>query len=119
MITIEKNTDIKIKCYKCGNEYLMSMMRMDPNGKNLACRNCLERKPVHKQEMKKAEDAKIQKSQKEESPMKEYFCKECKFNFKRAKHITVSICPYCGSGNINVKGSTARIMADAFRMKGD
>lgn len=95
------------------------MMRMDPNGKNLMCRNCLERKPVQK-ETKTATESKTRKSSKqEESPMKEYFCKACKYNFKRAKHLTITTCPYCGSGNINVKGSTARIMADAFRMKGD
>ena len=119
MKIIEKNTDVKIKCYTCGNEYAMNMMRMHPNGKNLACRSCLERKPVQKQETKQgSEEAK--KSQKVEDPaMKEYFCKECKYNFKRAKHLTIATCPYCGSGNINVKGSTARIMADAFRMKGD
>ena len=96
------------------------MMRMDPNGKNLMCRNCLERKPIQRQEVKQADDAKTKKSSKtDESPMKEYFCRECKYNFKRAKHLTITTCPYCGSGNINVKGSTARIMADAFRMKGD
>ncbi len=52
--------------------------------------------------------------------MKEYFCKACKYNFKRTKHLVISACPYCGSsGSVNVKGSTARIMADAFKMKGD
>ena len=117
---IEKNTDVTIKCYKCGNEYTMNMMRMDPNGKSLACRNCLERKPVQKQEAKPALEEKALKSQKQEEPaMKEYFCKGCKYNFKRAKHLVISTCPYCGSGNIMTKGSTARIMSDAFRMKGD
>ena len=52
--------------------------------------------------------------------MKEYFCKECKYSFKRAKHLVVSACPYCGSsGSIAVKGSAARIIADAAKMKGD
>ena len=114
MITIERNTDVKIKCHKCGNEYSMDMMRMDPNGKNLACRNCLERKPVQKQDMK----TEI-KSQKQETIMKEYFCKSCKYNFSRAKHLTLSTCPYCGaSGSLMAKGSTAKIMADSFKMKG-
>ena len=80
MIKIEKNTDVKIKCYKCGNEYAMGMMRMGADGKNLVCRNCLERKPVQKQEQAKAETA---KTQKEEPAAKEYFCRECKYNFKR------------------------------------
>mgnify|MGYP001619011419 CR=1 FL=1 len=115
---IERNTDVKIKCYKCGNEYSMSMMRMDPNGKNLACRNCLERKIVHKSEIPIKTETKNQKQ--EESHIREYFCKECKYNFKRAKHIVVSTCPYCGSsGTVISKGSTARIMAEAFKMKGD
>lgn len=116
MRIIEKNTDFKIKCYKCGNEHPMNMMRMDPNGKNLVCRGCLDRKVSSNTTTK--EESKSQKTQ-EEPAMKEYFCKACKYNFKRAKHLAVSTCPYCGSGNINVKGSTARIMADAFRMKGD
>ncbi len=94
----------------------MGMIRMDPNGKNLVCRNCLERKPVQKQEVKSSAET---KPKQEESHMKEYFCKECKYNFKRAKHLVVSTCPYCGSGKIMTKGSTARIIADAFRMKGD
>ena len=118
MAIIEKNTDVKIKCYKCGNEYGMDMMRMDPNGKNLVCRNCLERNVVQKQKVKETESNK-KPSKQDESPTKEYFCKACKYNFKRAKHLVISTCPYCGSGNVNVKGSTARIMADAFRMKGD
>ena len=107
----------------------MAMMRMDPNGKNLICRNCLERKPVQKQEQVKTDSAKIQKqsnaseiirSQLTESAVKEYFCKACKYSFKRAKHLTISNCPYCGSsGSIMIKGSTARIIADASKMKED
>ena len=116
MKIIEKNTDVKIKCYKCGNEHAMGMMRMDTNGKNLICRNCLERKVVKKES---AAEPKAQKSSKqEESTMKEYFCKDCRYNSKRAKHLTINTCPYCDSGNVITKGSTARIMADSFRMKG-
>ena len=118
MIIIERNTDIKIKCYKCGNEYQMSMMRMESNRMNLVCKNCLERKPVQKQEVKAVQENKQQKQQ--ETLMKEYFCKACKFSFKRAKHLTIRTCPYCGySGSIMVKGSTAKIIADAAKMKGD
>ena len=94
----------------------MAMMRIWPDGKNLMCRNCIERKPVQKTEAK-AEAFKA--PQKEEPSMKEYFCKACEYNFKRAKHLTINTCPYCGaSGSIIVKGSTARIIADASRMKG-
>ena len=115
MIKIDKNSEIKIKCHKCGNEYSMGMMRMDSNGKSLVCRNCLERKPVQRQNVN-AEA----KSQKQEHSIKEYFCRECRYSFKRAKHLIISTCPYCGSsGSIMVKGSTAKIMADAFKMKGD
>ena len=92
------------------------MMRIGPDRKNLMCRNCLERKPVQKQEPAKSET----KSQKQEPSLKEYFCKECKYSFSRAKHIIVSTCPYCGSsGYLMIKGSTARIIADAAKMKGD
>jgi len=94
------------------------MMRMDPNGKNLVCRNCLERKLIKKNETS-IKSEQTAKTQKDDSPTKEYFCKACKYNFRRAKHLVISTCPYCGSGNIMTKGSTARIMADAFRMKGD
>ncbi|MBI2652518.1 hypothetical protein HYX00_03540 [Candidatus Woesearchaeota archaeon] len=90
------------------------MMRMDPNGKNLVCRSCLERKTVQKEQTKA--DA---TSQKQEAVMKEYFCKSCKYNFSRAKHLTITTCPYCGSGSIMTKGSTSRIIADASKMKGD
>ena len=98
----------------------MDMMRMDPNGKSLVCRNCLERKPQQKEtsQAKVATESKAQKQ--EEQGIKEYFCKECKYNFSRAKHIIVSTCPYCGSsGKIMNKGSTARIIADASKMKED
>jgi len=120
VIIIDKNTDVRIKCFKCGNEYAMSMMRIDPNGKNLVCRNCLDRKVSSNTKPAEAIKSAQTRPQKQEGPaMKEYFCKGCKYNFKRAKHLAVSTCPYCGSGNINVKGSTARIMSDAFKMKGD
>ena len=58
MINIEKNTDVKIKCYKCGNEYTMAMMRVEPKSSNLTCRNCLDRKPVQKQEQTTKPEAK-------------------------------------------------------------
>lgn len=119
MIKIEKNTDAKIKCFKCGNEYLMDMMRMDTNRKNLVCRGCLERKPMGHAQPKAAAEIKAQ-SQQQESPMKEYFCKSCKYAFKRARHLAITTCPYCdSSGSVMVKGSTAKIMADAFKMNGD
>ena len=95
------------------------MMRMDTNGKNLVCRNCLERKPVGKKEQSKiAPENKTGKNQ--EPSTKEYFCKKCKYNFTRANHLAISTCPYCGaSGSIMSKGSTAKIIADASKMKGD
>lgn len=106
---------MRIKCRKCGNEYAMSMMRMAPDGKNLMCRSCIDGKPVRKQE------AVIESKQKKEeiSAFKEYFCKSCKYSFKRAKHLAVSTCPYCDSSSLMVKGSVARIMADVAKMKGD
>ncbi|MEK6828271.1 MAG: hypothetical protein AABX78_02880, partial [Nanoarchaeota archaeon] len=77
---------------------------------------CLERKIVQKHDITNSQV----KIQKQESPTKEYFCKECRYNFKRAKHITISTCPYCGSsGSLMIKGSTARIIADASKMKED
>ena len=90
-------------------------MRIDPNSNNLACRSCLERKPAQKQGQKIASE----KVEKNES-FKEYFCKQCKYNFKRAAHIGISTCPYCGaSGSVMIKGSTERIIADASKMKDD
>ena len=84
---------------------------MDPNGKNLVCRDCLERKVIQKQDNAKSEI-------KQELAIKEYFCKACKYNFSRAKQISVSACPYCGTpGSVVVKGSTAKIIADASKMK--
>lgn len=119
MRSIEKSSDVNIKCYKCGNEYTMSMMRIEPkSNNNLICRNCLERKPVQKQETIAITETKAKKQ--EEPAFKEYFCKECKYSFKRAKHITISTCPYCdASGSLMIKGSTARIIADAAKMKED
>ena len=93
----------------------MGMMRVCTDGKNLMCRSCIERKPVQKQEKAKAAES-MQKH--EEPAMKEYFCKQCKYNFKRAKHLAVKLCPYCGSKSVIAKGSTARIIADAAKMKG-
>lgn len=94
----------------------MAMMRIDPkSSNNLICRNCLERKPIQKQETIVTETTK-----KQEPSFKEYFCKSCKYSFKRAKHLKVTTCPYCGSsGSLMVKGSAARIIADAAKMKGD
>ncbi|MBS3114123.1 hypothetical protein J4448_03400 [Candidatus Woesearchaeota archaeon] len=89
-------------------------MRIGQDGKNLVCRNCLERKIVQKDITNS--EIKIQ----QQDHTKEYFCKECRYSFKRAKHITISTCPYCGSsGSLMIKGSTARIIADASKMKED
>ena len=92
----------------------MDMMRIGSDSKNLVCRNCLERKSVQKQDQKITATGKEQ-----ESDMKEYFCKACKYNFKRAKHLSMTTCPYCGTfGSIMVKGSTTKIISDASKMKG-
>ena len=113
---MERNTDVKIKCFKCGKLYTMDMMRIGPDGKNLVCRNCLDRKTAQKQELTKSSSE--SKALKEE-PMKEYFCKACKYNFTRAKHLAISTCPNCGSsGSLLLKGSTAKIISDASKMKG-
>ena len=93
------------------------MMRMDPNSNRFVCRSCLERKPAQKQEQpKNVAEAKTQKNE----PYKEYFCKQCKYNFKRASNIEIGACPFCGASNtLMVKGSAARIIADAAKMKDD
>ena len=93
----------------------MAVMRIGPDGRNIMCRNCLDRKPVQKQQL--TVETKVHK---QEPAMKEYFCKECKYSFTRAKHLTISACPYCGSsGSLMIKGSASRILADASKMKGD
>ena len=95
----------------------MDMMRMGSDGKNLVCRNCLERKPVTKQKQE-ADQEVNPKMEVENNEVKEYFCKECKYSFSRAKHLVISTCPYCGSsGSLVQKGSTAKIIADASKMK--
>ena len=97
----------------------MDMLRMDPNGKNLICRSCLERNPVANQaaKLKVAEWSKAAKQ--EARDLKEYFCNECRYSFKRAKHLVISSCPYCNSSNsIVTKGSAARILSDVAKMKG-
>jgi len=92
---------------------------MDPSGKNLACRNCLERKPAQSQnsQIKPVVEEKAGKAESKE--LKEYFCKECRYSFKRAKHLVITSCPYCNSSDgIVTKGSTARILSDVAKMKG-
>ena len=95
----------------------MDMMRMGSDGKNLVCRNCLERKPVIKQKQEAVQEINP-KMEVKNNEVKEYFCKECKYSFSRAKHLVISTCPYCGSsGSLVQKGSTAKIIADASKMK--
>lgn len=88
---------------------------MAPDRKNLMCRNCIERRPVQKQEA----IAENNRKKAEVPSFKEYFCKSCKYSFKRAKHLAINSCPYCDSGSLMIKGSVARIMADVAKMKGD
>ena len=96
----------------------MDMMRMGSDGKNLVCRNCLERKPVTKQKQEAVQEIKPKIEVRNNQEIKEYFCKECKYSFSRAKHLVISTCPYCGSsGSLVQKGSTAKIIADASKMK--
>ena len=94
---------------------------MDPNGKNLACKSCLERRPV--QNAVSMDSQKMSFSggaaKPESKEQKEYFCKECRYSFKRAKHLVITSCPYCNSSDgIVTKGSTARILSDVAKMKG-
>ena len=96
----------------------MDRMRMGSDGKNLVCKNCLERKPVSKQKQEAVQEAKPKMEVKASQETKEYFCKECKYSFSRGRHLIISNCPYCGnSGSLVQKGSTAKIIADASKMK--
>src|SRR3989338_138025 len=98
VITIERNTDVSIKCFKCGNSYTMDQMRMDPKSPNLTCRNCLERKtPVKSAPMPKDPYAPLDAPSKKSSEKTSYFCKACRYNFTRAAHIPISTCPYCSA----------------------
>lgn len=92
---------------------------MDPNGKNLACKSCLERRPVQGQSPQAKSIFEDKAAKPESKEQKEYFCKECRYSFKRAKHLVITSCPYCNSsGGIVTKGSTARILSDVAKMKG-
>ena len=95
----------------------MDMMRMASDRMNMVCRNCLERKPAN-QKREAVQEIKPKMEVKINQETKEYFCKECKYSFSRAKHLVISTCPYCGnSGSLMQKGSTAKIIADASKMK--
>jgi DNA-directed RNA polymerase subunit RPC12/RpoP len=121
-----RNDDVQIRCFKCGNEYTMSMMRMHSDGKNLVCKSCLDRKPASQMKEPSTLPVSAKPTMKMESKPKpqvfdstEYFCKDCRYSFKRASHLVIKVCPYCGSsGGVQEKGSTDRIIADAARMKG-
>lgn len=124
VIPIERNTDVRIKCYKCGGEYTMDMMRMDPKSARLSCRNCLERKmPAPAGE--DMGNAPIGQRLKPSAPEKgqdktSYFCKACRYSFTRAPHITVADCPYCGqSGMLTKKGSASSLVREIEDMAGD
>ncbi len=124
MIPIERNTDVRIKCYQCGGEFTMDQMRMGPTGKNLVCKNCLERKspstarPADGSPLKAASQQ--PSSGKKASDKASYFCKACRYSFTRAPHIEVSDCPYCGqSGTITKKSSATSLVHKVEEMAGD
>ena len=94
---------------------------MDPNGRNLTCKSCLERKPAQNAVSKESSqmNASGGAAKPESKEQKEYFCKECRYSFKRAKCLVITSCPYCNSSDgIVTKGSTARILSDVAKMKG-
>jgi DNA-directed RNA polymerase subunit RPC12/RpoP len=112
VITIERNTDVAIKCYKCGNSYTMDMMRMDPNGKHLACKFCLERRIAPKSAIVQPSKSSAPKGEK-----MSYFCKACRYSFSRASHIQVNACPYCGvEGSVVSKGSASSLIKEVDDM---
>ncbi len=125
VIPIDRNTDVRIKCFKCGGSYSMDQMRMDPNGKNLSCRNCLERKAPQKspseigiagQSSQAGSSPSLQKS----TEKVQYFCKACKYSFTRAAHIRIDSCPYCSNaGGIVRKGSATSLVKEIEDMEGD
>ncbi len=122
MITIERNTDVTIKCFKCGGSFTMDQMRMDPKSPNLACKNCLERKPMGKQAAAPKKDpyAEIDAPGKKSSEKVSYFCKACRYSFTRAAHIPVSSCPYCSAaGSVVSKGSASSMIKEVDDMLDD
>ncbi len=100
----------------------MDQMRMDTNGKNLVCRNCLERKNPAKQApldeedyitLKSGNSRSVSPAAKKQSDKVSYFCKACKYSFSRAAHIEISTCPYCSqSGMLTKKGTAASMVKE-------
>ena len=92
-----ENQQIRLKCYKCGGQFLSNEMRYDPdNPKQLACKACLGRDNAPKTESKAG---------KETNPENiKYYCIKCNYKFLRKKGMEVTICPYCGSsGTLTTK----------------
>ena len=86
-----ENKEIKIKCYKCGEQFTSSEMRYDPDKPNqLACKACLSRDNAPVTEARAQEP--------NEENLK-YYCVKCNYKFLRRKSIKVDTCPYCGASN--------------------
>jgi len=122
VVTIERNTDVSIKCFKCGNSYTMDQMRMDPKSPHLTCKNCLERKvPVKFSSMAKQDPyAHLDTPSKKSSEKTSYFCKACRYSFTRAAHIPASTCPYCSaSGSVVTKGTASSMIKEVDDMLDD
>ncbi len=114
---------MKIRCYKCGNEYVMAELKMDPNRKNnLVCVYCLglKQKPAMQKKEQKTEPIKTQKksaSAQQTPKLISYWCTACKYAFKRKEGIEVESCPYCSKeGTIMVKKDSASLIKESSDM---
>lgn len=96
--------DMRRECKRCGIRQEPGQMRIHPNGKDFLCKDCAA---LQDPKAKNLEKAKLPKrahfSDEKDEPIVKYYCRKCKYKFKRKKGITMKACPYCGSDDFGLQ----------------
>lgn len=109
--------DMRKECKKCGLKQDIREMRYHPNGKDMLCRDCAHFNDPRAKATEKARAPEPRVIQQESGPegVQKYYCRKCKYKFKRKEGIPMKACPYCGSPDIGPQKeiSAQSILEDA------
>lgn len=102
------NSDLTVVCRSCGRKVKMDQIKFDDVRTAYVCEACFasSHKSDTENENPLISDA-IRSVDSLKNGLVKYTCRKCRYHFARQKDKEISVCPYCGSNNLEVLSKDA------------
>ena len=108
-------SDLSVVCRACSRKVKMEQVKFDDIRKAYVCEACFD--SSHKSSVSSKNPFVVEAERgidSLKSSMVKYSCRKCKYHFAREAGKNISVCPYCGSNNLDVlTGGANKIISDS------